>query len=228
MTTAVPSLAASTVEATRPALALRMRRWALIAMPVLAGVLCTIATLADPAPGAVGPELDQAYTDGMAALQIKSFAFHWGYALWALPAVLIAASITQRGRAIANAAAVLGVFALATLPGMLMVDWIQSAIGQLHGPEAIAPVFALVEDQAWAFPLLQVPSMLGLFLALPLAMAALWRAGRVRWWGPAAALLAFIAFMVSAATWPGTVAATALLAIVAVALERATRHGAGS
>ncbi|WP_084100244.1 hypothetical protein [Demequina sp. NBRC 110051] len=216
------------VAASPAPLAVRMRRWALIAMPVAAGVLCTIATLADPAPGVTGPELNEAYTDGMAALQIKSFAFHWGYALWVLPALLLARSVTGRGRAIANIAAVLGLFALATMPGMLMVDWIQSAIGQLYGPEAIDEVFTLVTEQAWAFPLLQIPAMLGLFLALPLAMVALWRAGRARWWAPTAALAAFLAFMLSGATWPGTVAATAGLAIVGVALERATRHEASA
>ena len=228
MTTTVPSLAAPAVEDTAIPLAVRVRRWVLIAMPVLAGVLCTIATLADPASGVSGPELSKAYTDGMATLQIKSFAFHWGYAFWVAPAVLLASSVTGRGRALANVAAVLGFCALATLPGMLMVDWIQSAIGQLYGPEALDAVFALVEEQAWAVPLLNIPALLGLALGLPLAMAALWRAGRVRWWAPTAALLAFVAFMVTLATWPGTVAATVLLAIVAVALERATRPGIGS
>ncbi|WP_084104369.1 hypothetical protein [Demequina sp. NBRC 110056] len=226
MSTTVPTLAPSGVE---PApLAVQLRRWTLIAMPVLAGILCTVATLADPAPGATGAELNEAYTDGMAALQIKSFAFHWGYALWVAPALLIASTIIGRGRVIANIAAVLAFCTLTTLPGMLMVDWIQSAIGQLYGPEAIDEVFTVVSDQAWAFPLLQMPAMLGLFLAVPLAMVALWRAGRARWWAPAAALAAFVAFMASSATWPGTLAATAFLTVVGVALERATRPGASA
>ncbi|WP_084040371.1 hypothetical protein [Demequina sp. NBRC 110053] len=228
MSTTIPASAGHQLDALTPPPAVRVRRWALIAMPVLAGVLSTVATLADPAAGANGAAMHEAYTDGMQALQIKSFSFHWAYAFWVAPAVLLASSVIGRGRAIANVAAVLGFFALATMPGMLMVDWIQSAIGQHYGPEAIETVFATVEEQAWAFPLLQVPAMLGLFLALPVAMVALWRAGRARWWAPAAALLAFVAFMVSAATWPGTVIATILLTVVAVALERATRPGIGS
>ncbi|MFV0634834.1 hypothetical protein [Demequina sp.] len=228
MSTTVPTSAALATDLPVQPLAVRLRRWALIAMPVLAGLLATVAALADPAAGASGMVMYEIYTDGMAALQIKSFGYHWAYALWVAPAVLLAGSIKGRGRAIANVAAVLGLCALATMPGMLMVDWIQSSIGQLYGPEAIDKVFTLVEQQAWAFPLLQVPAMLGLFLALPLITAALWRARRASWWAPTAALLAFVAFMVSAATWIGAAVAAVLLTIVAVALERATRQGAGS
>ena len=197
MSTTVPVTAPQAVDPSAVPLAVRIRRWALIASPVIAGVLCTVATLADPTPGANGAEMYEAYTDGMAALQITSFSFHWAYALWVLPALLVAASVRGRGRVLANVGAVLALCGLATMPGMLMVDWIQSAIGQLYGPEAIAEVFALVEEQAWAMPFLRTPAILGLTLALPIA------------------------------TWPGAVAATVLLGIVAVALERATRPGSG-
>lgn len=225
MSTTVPVVTAT--EEAAPAIAVRLRRWALIAMPVVAGVLCIVATLADPAPGADGMPMYEAYTAGMAALQIKSFSFHWAYALWVLPALLVAASVRGRGRVLANVGAVLALFGLATMPGMLMVDWIQSAIGQLYGPEAIGDVFDLVDQQAWALPLLRTPAILGLTLALPIATWALVRARRARWWAPVAALLACLAFMLSAATLPGTIAAAVCLAVVAVELERATRSGSG-
>ena len=60
-----------------------------------------------------------------------------------------------------------------------------------------------------------------LFLALPLAMLTLWRAGLARWWGLAAAVAAFVAFMVSNATWPAAAAATLFLGVVAVAVAKA-------
>ncbi|WP_062384884.1 hypothetical protein [Demequina iriomotensis] len=225
MSTIAPTLAA--VDAAAPPLAVRLRRWALIAMPVAAGALCIVATVADPAPGVDGMGMYEAYTTGMEALQIKSFSFHWAYALWVLPALLVAASVRGRGRLLANIGAVLALFGLATMPGMLMVDWIQSAIGQLYGAEAIGEVFDLVDQQAWALPLLRTPAILGLTFALPIATWALVRARRARWWAPVAAFLACAAFMLSAATLPGTIAAAVLLTIVAVELERATRPGSG-
>ena len=53
----------------------------------------------------------------------------------------------------------------------------------------------------------------------------MWRAGLARWWGLAAVVAAMAAFMLSEATWPGTAAATASLAVVSVALARATDPG---
>ena len=58
--------------------------------------------------------------------------------------------------------------------------------------------------------------------ALESAAAALLRAGLGRWWGFAAAVGAFVAFMVLGATVIATVVSAALLSVVAVALFKAT------
>jgi len=226
MTTISPTDRAPGVPAPvhdRPPLALRLRRWTLIGMLPAAGALGIVGAVADPAAGMSGDEMYVLYTDGMAALQLKSLGFHYAYALWLAPALLLARTVVGRGRALANVAAVLAFLSITTLPGMLMVDWIQSAIGQLHGPEAIDDVFALVEQQAWGFPVLQVPAMLGLMLALPIAMIAQWRARRVSWWSPLAAVGAIVAFTVSLVTWPGAVVTAACLTVVAISLVRPTR-----
>jgi hypothetical protein len=49
----------------------------------------------------------------------------------------------------------------------------------------------------------------------------------VRWWAPLSVVVAFVAFMVSYATWPGCVVATACFAVFSVALARGTRDQAG-
>jgi hypothetical protein len=211
--------------ATHLPLALRLRRWALVAMPVLAGVLAVVGALADPAPGETGQRLNEAYTLGMGPLQVKSLSLHWAYAFWIAPAVLVVRHVVGRGRALANVAGVVGFAGMTTLPGLLFIDWVDSAVGQLWGPAAIDQMHGLVEEQAWAFPIMQLPGIIGLFLALPLAVLALWRARLARWWAPLAAVLAVAAFMVGNATWLGGVGATLGLTVVAVALERATREG---
>ena len=66
------------------------------------------------------------------------------------------------------------------------------------------------------------PGIVALFLALPLTMLTLWRAGLARWWGLAAAVAAFLAFMISNATWPGAVLALLFLGVVSVAFAKAT------
>jgi hypothetical protein len=53
-------------------------------------------------------------------------------------------------------------------------------------------------------------------------MLTLWRAGLAQWWGSAAAIAAMAAFLLSDATWPGTVIATVFLTVVSVAFAQAT------
>ncbi len=220
------STATGTEHESRAPLALRMRRAALVAMPVLAGLFAVVAAAADPAAGITGDAMTRLYADNPGPLQLKSLGFHWSYAFWIAPALLLARYVTGRGRALANVAAALGFVGMTTLPGLLFVDWMDSAIGQQWGVDGVNTVHQTVESSMWGFPLFQVPGLAGFMLALPIAALALWRAGLVRWWAPLAVVLGYAAFLLSNVTWPGCVATTICFTVFAVALERATRAGA--
>ena len=210
-TTAVPS-------------ALALRRWVFVASPVLAAALILLGVLFDPAPGLSGEPLWRLYAAHPEPLQIKALAFHWAFAFWFLSPLLTPALVAGRGRWIANLAGIVGFVGLATMPGLLISDWFDSAIGQNFGTEGNAAVAATFEAM-WGPAVFVGPGLPCLVLALPLATLALWRAGRAPWWGIAAAVAGIVALAVSNLTAPG--AAVAILAHlgVAAAFWRATRDG---
>ena len=206
----------------RTSAALRLRRGFLIASPVLAGVFLTVGALADPAAGTAGDAMIEIYADNMDRLQYKSLAYHWAYAFWILPAMLIVPMVRGRGAWLATLTGFVGFLGVSTMPGLLMSDFFDSAIGAAHGLEGHRAVYDAL-DGVWGIPAFIAPGIVGLLLALPLAMITLWRAGLARWWGLAAAVAAMASFMLSNATWPGTVLATLFLAVVSLALAQATR-----
>ena len=208
--------------ASAPSRSLALRRGFLVAAPVLAGVLLTVGALADPAAGVSGDRMLEVYAAEPERLQLKSLAYRWAYALWIVPALLIAPLVRARGAALATATAVVGFVGVASMPGLLISDFFDSAVVAAHGLEGHAAMTDAM-DGMWGIPASIVPGIAALFLALPLATASLWRAGLARWWGLAAAVGAAAAFMASAATWGGTVVATLLLGVVSVAFARATR-----
>ena len=203
--------------------AVSVLRWLIVASPVLAGLFAVVGAVADPAAGQSGREMYEVYTANPEPLQFKSLGYHWSYAFWIAPALLLAAYVKGKGAWLANIAAVVGFAGMTTLPGLLFVDWYDSAIGQLYGVDAIERVNEHISATMWGVPVFTLPGIVGLALALPLAAAALWRAGRVRWWGPAAAVAAFAVFIVSGVTWWGCTIAAVFLTVFAVAIERATR-----
>lgn len=221
-TTSTGTATAPASAAVRSPRALAARRGFLVASPVLAGLFCMVGAYADPAVGLTGQPLFELYTQHPDALQYKSLGFHWGYAFWITPAILIAAYVRGRGAWLANIAAFLGFAGATTLPGLLFSDWYDSAIGQAYGPDAPARVQGVM-DGMWGLPVFAVPGLLGLVLALPLAALALWRAGLVRWWAPASVVAGFLAFTVSNITWWGCAITTVFFTVFAVALARATR-----
>lgn len=210
-----------TAASTPPAV--RLRRAALVAMPVAAGVLTLVAALADPAAGQSGDPMFAAYAAEPGPLQIKSLGYHWAYAFWIAPALLLARYVTGRGRVLANVAAVLGFAGMTTLPGMLFIDWVHSATGRLWGVEGVRALEAQLAQDSWGLPIMMAPGMAGLLLALPLAAVALWVAGRVRWWAPLSVVVGTAAFLVSSSTWPGALVTLATFTVFAVAIERGTR-----
>ena len=188
---------------------------------MLAGLFATVGAVADPAAGTSGEAMLKVYFEHPEALQFKSLGYHWAYAFWIVPAMLVVPLVRGRGAWLATITGLIGFMGVATMPGLLLTDWFDSAIGAAHGMEGHREVMDAM-DGMWGIPVFIAPGIIALFLALPLAMLTLWRAGLARWWGLAAAVAAFVAFMVSNATWPGTVAATVFLGVVSVAFAKAT------
>jgi hypothetical protein len=215
----------TTVQPTAAALPMgvRIRRHALVALPVLAGVCLVVGAAADPAAGISGDKMFKLYAEHPDALQVKSLAFHWAYAFWIGTALLVAGRVRGRGVWLANIAGVLAFAGMTTLPGLLFADWVDSATGQLWGVEGVNAMHDRVEAISWGFPYFQLPGLAGLVLALPIAALALWRAGVVRWWAPLSVVAAFVAFIASSVTWPGCLVATACFAVFSVELARGTR-----
>ena len=216
-------------EPTAPAdpLGIRVRRQALIAMPVLAGICLVIGAVADPAAGISGDRMFKLYAEHPGPLQIKSLAFHWAYAFWIGAAFVATGLVRRRGVWLANIAGVAAFAGMTTIPGLLFADWVDSATGQLWGVDGVNAMHDRVEAISWGFPYFQLPGLVGLALALPLAALALCRAGIVRWWAVVAVVAAFATFIGSNVTWPGCVASTAFLTVFSVALTRGTRDRAG-
>ncbi len=202
--------------------ALQARRWLLVVSPVLAGLFAVLGAAADPAVGADGEVLWKAYAANPEPLQFKSLGFHWSYAFWLLPPLMIAPLVRGRGVWIANLAGLLGFVGISTLPGLLIVDFIESSIGQVGGVEMNAAV-AKVADEMWGLQAIVTPGLIGFVLAPPLAALAAWRGGIVRWWGPAAVLAGFAAFTLSNINVWGTLLTTVFFSVYAYELARGTR-----
>jgi len=226
MTTLDPSTAQAldlTAPATRtPSSALRVRRAFLVAAPVLAGLFAVVGAYADPAAGIMDDSLYKIYADNPGPLQFKSLGFHWAYAFWIAPALLIAPYVRGRGAWLANITAFIGFAGMTTLPGLLFVDWYDSAIGQLYGADAPARVFDLM-NQMWGVDVFRIPGLLGFLLALPLTALTLWRAGLAKWWAILPVVAGFLAFTLSNVMWWGCVITTVCFAGFSVVLARATR-----
>ncbi len=220
---AAPALASSAMSA---------RRWFLIVSPVLAGLFAVVGAYADPAAGISDDALFTIYAANPDPLQFKSLGFHWSYAFWMVPALLIAPYVRSRGAWLANVTAFVGFAGMTTLPGLLFIDWYDSAVGQVYGLEGNLAVTERME-QMWGIPVFTIPGIAGLMLALPLTAITLWRAGLARWWALVAVLAGFAAFTLSNVMWWGCVITTLCFAIFAVALhhatdaDRSTRPGRG-
>jgi hypothetical protein len=212
--------ARSTTTGTRSA---ALRRGFFVAAPVLAGVLLLVATIADPGAGKTGEEMNRLYTDNPGWLQVHSLTLHWSYAFWGVTAFLAAAYVRGRGAVLANIGAFLGFVGMTTLPGILAIDWFDSAVGQVYGVGAIDKVHQHMFDTMPAMPFFNVPGIVGLLLCLPIAAAGLWRGGVVRWWSFAAALVGTATFIGSGVTVWGVSLTAVLFTVLGVDLARGTR-----
>jgi hypothetical protein len=213
-----PQTAAEAAPLTRS-----LRRVFLIAAPILAGLLALAGTIADPATGESGRTMWAAYAANPDALQWKSFFFHWSYAFWGMAAFLLALSIRGRGKWLAYAAAVVAFVGVTTLPGLLVVDFYDSAIGQVGGVALTAQVDAQMQGM-WGGKAIAVPGVFSFLIALPLAALAAWRAGVVRWWAAVAAIAGVAVFMGSMVAVWGTIVTTLAFGLFALGLARGGRE----
>lgn len=225
-TTSAPALTGPSITSTstrRTSRAVAVRRGFLIASPVLAGLFAVVGAYADPAAGISGSRMFEIYAANPEPLQFKSLGFHWAYAFWIAPALLVAGYVKGRGAWLANVAALIGFAGMTTLPGLLFADWYDSAIGQVYGVEGVNAVQDRMTETMWGVLPFTLPGILGLLIALPLATAALWRGGVVRWWAFVAVLAGTAAFMLSNVMWWGCAITTGCFTVFAVALARGTR-----
>jgi hypothetical protein len=180
---------------------LAARRWALIVAPVAAGTLTIVGVIADPAPGAEGRELVEAYASDPDALNFKSLGYHFAYTIWLAAALGIAGLVRRRGSWLVNVAGLLAILGISSIPNETV------RVGEA------------VEKQ-WGLAVMAVPGFAGLLLALPLAAIAAWRAALLSWWGPASVIAGMAAFIGFDATLVGNVLLTIAFAIFAAALTR--------
>ena len=199
--------------------AVAARRWALIIAPVVAGTLTIVGVIADPAPGAEGRELVEAHAADPDALNFKSLGYHFAYTIWLAAALGIVGLVRRRGAWLANVAGVLAILGISSIPGFLVSDFIDSAMGRLVGINETVRVGEAVEEQ-WGLAVMAVPGFAGLVLALPLAAIAAWRAAQLPWWGPLPVIAGMATFIGFDATLPGNVLLTVAFAIFAAALTR--------
>src|SRR5919106_444442 len=136
--------------------ALAARRWALIVAPIVAGAFTIVGVIADPAPGAEGRELVEAYAADPDALNFKSLGYHFAYTIWLAAALGIVGLVRRRGSWLANVAGLLAILGISSIPGFLVSDFIDSAMGRLVGINEAVRVGDAVEEQ-WGLAVMAVP-----------------------------------------------------------------------
>lgn len=182
--------------------ALSVRRWAVVLAAAMSWVLVVVSMLVDPAPTADGRELVAAYAGDTFASGLHTNLIHYGFALMAPVVFGIVGLVRGRGAWLANLAGVMAVIGFSTLPGLVILDLATTATVQVSdvdtgaaASERLATMPAFVAIVAVAFP--------AVVLALPLAVAALWRAGLVHGGVVVAAVVASIAPEVVPTWWLG-------------------------
>ncbi|HYH33678.1 MAG TPA: hypothetical protein VD814_00855 [Nocardioides sp.] len=160
---------------TAPSTALAVRRWAVIAAAGLSGVLVFVSMLVDPAPSADGRELAAAYAADTAASGLHTNLIHYGFALVAPVVYVLVGMVRGRGGWLANIAGLLAVIGLSTLPGMVMLDLTTTAAVQVTDVDTAYAIEQQLGERL-SFLAIVIPAFVSSVLALPLAVAALWRA----------------------------------------------------
>ena len=200
--------------------ALATRRWALVVAPTLAGLLAVGGAIADPAVDLDGAALYELYAANPEPLQWKSVLYHFSYATWGLAALMLVAAVRRRGSWLANVAGLLAFLGISSLPGFLLADFYDSAIGQVHGVDGALAVERAMGDM-WGLGVMGTSGIVGLLLCLPVAVLAAWRAGLLRWWAVVAPIGGLaLGLFVLGANVPGWLVMTAGYAVLSVGLAR--------
>lgn len=203
-----------------------VRRWTLVLAPTLAGLLAVGGAVADPAVDLEGAALYELYAANPGPLQWKSVLYHFSYALWGLAALMLVAVVRRRGSWLANVAGLLAFLGISSLPGFLLADFYDSAIGQVHGVDGALAVERAMQDM-WGLGVLGLTGMAGFLLCLPVAVLAAWRAGMLRWWAVVAPIAGLaLGMFVLGANVPGWGVMTAGYAVLSVGLARGLPDGA--
>ena len=168
------------MTATSLSTAIAARRWAVVGAAGLSGVLVMISMFVDPVPSAGGRELIAGYAGDQFRAGLHTNLIHYGFALIAPVVFGIVGLVRGRGAWFANVAGALAVVGLSTLPGLVLLDLTSTAVVRATDVET---AYAAEQQlgQMPAFVLVVIPAMVTAMLALPVAVAALWRAGLVAW-----------------------------------------------
>jgi hypothetical protein len=161
--------------------ALRVRQLAVVVAPVLAGLLLVAGFFLDPAIDESGRELAREYAEHPGREQVSALAFHFAFALLAIPAVALIVAVRGPGAWLSNLAAFLAVLGMTTLPGFLLTDFYDIAIYGELGGDAWDAVDDRIQDLPGA-TIMFVTGFFGFLLTLPVALLAAWRAGLLHWW----------------------------------------------
>ncbi len=164
------------------------RRYAVIAAPILAAIGIVIGTFVDPDIGAEGAELAREYAENPGRIQVSALALHFAFALLAVPAAALIVGVRGRGAWLANLAGVLFVLGMTTLPGFLLIDFVDLALYEYGGATAYEAVTDRIEELP-AANVMFITGFFGFALTLPVALLGAWRGGRMPWW-PALVVLA--------------------------------------
>ena len=218
-TTAASERPSEADSAGRPALV--FRRWTLVVAPTLAGLLAIGGAVADPAVDLDGAALYELYAANPEPLQWKSVLYHFSYALWGLAALMLVGAVRRLGSWLANVAGLSAFLGISSLPGFLLADFYDSAIGQVHGVDGALAVERAMEGM-WGLGVMGVTGIGGFLLCLPVAVLAAWRAGLLRWWGAVAPIAGIaVGMFVLGANVPGWAVTTAGFLVLSVGLARA-------
>jgi hypothetical protein len=175
--------------------ALSFRRLAAVWALVLSGVLIIVGVFVDPDIGAEGRELARKYAENPERIQISAHSFRLAFALLIVPTFVLISMVRARGAWLANTAGILAVLGMTTLPGLLIVDFYDVAIyGELGGD-----AWQAVSDRLEELPgtiIMFLSAFLAFVLALPVSLAAAWRAGLLSWWPTLLALAGTVAAQV--------------------------------
>ena len=199
--------------------ALRIRRSAVIAAAGLSGLLVMISMFVDPVPEADGRELIAGYAGDLTRSGLHTNLIHYGFALIAPVVYAMVALVRGRGAWLANVAGVLAVIGLSTLPGLVLLDFTTVAAALSSDLDAAVAVEQQMNELGW-FLAIVIPAFLSAMLALPIALAALWRGGLVPGYVPAAAVATTLAMQFSPTWWIGFGLNALMMLAVAYFLSR--------